>query len=343
MPLTSTESELRACFAQFGAVEKVEAPSVYVSASACFLWHQTRVAFHTRSHFIIVTCTRSGRSESDDTGSTFVTFVDVESFSQVLRAGTVKFTTRAGDVHVLRVTRAHAPALEALPASFIGHWQYDSKRENAGVSAADLEHLNAAREPLLQALDMPFVYRSVVLNARKSILHISAASLPYPITLCGQRTSAVWPAVQLHTHHYAGDLDTKFENVISEKFAPLKLNSNDEQAITMLDGSEATAVTAMEASNLKVTIMLPHVACTFFDWDVCLVSALENFSFYRRMDTAKSLMNIFSSACLYSPSAAFPLQHTYTVMDHNNALRLNVVFGDLNLNFYYLRVESEEY
>jgi hypothetical protein len=29
-------------------------------------------------------------------------------------------------------------------------------------------------------------------------------------------------------------------------------------------------------------------------------------------------------------------------MDHNNALRLNVVFGDLNLNFYFLRVISDE-
>jgi hypothetical protein len=40
--------------------------------------------------------------------------------------------------------------------------------------------------------------------------------------------------------------------------------------------------------------------------------------------------------------AAYALEQTYTLMDHNNAIRLNVTFGDLNLNFYYLRHQPQE-
>ena len=50
----------------------------------------------------------------------------------------------------------------ALPVGFVGAWSYDAKRENAGVAASDVAHLNAAREPLLQALGLPFAYRAVV-------------------------------------------------------------------------------------------------------------------------------------------------------------------------------------
>ena len=47
--------------------------------------------------------------------------------------------------------------------------------------------------------------------------------------------------------------------------------------------------------------------------------------------------------CVLSHSyAAYALEQTYTLMDHNNAIRLNVTFGDLNLNFYYLRHQPQE-
>jgi hypothetical protein len=86
-----------------------------------------------------------------------------------------------------------------LPPNFIGQWQYDALRENSGVSATDLAHLNTAREPLLQALAMPFVYRALVLNAKKTVLDISANEQ-------GQ--------VVMQTNHFAGDFDSKFDNVV---------------------------------------------------------------------------------------------------------------------------------